>query len=1225
MGRPERKLDLDGGPLQRFAHGLRQLRNAAGPPSYRQLSRRAHFSVTALSEAAGGEVVPSLAVVLAYVEACGGDRAGWERRWHQLLAELTPARPVVDDDESEAPYLGLATFEPADADRFFGRERLVEQLCERLAEWPFLALFAPSGAGKSSLLRAGLLPAIANGTVAGGGEWPRVVMTPGEHPVEELSVQLANVGNIAAGPVHETLTGDPGGLRLMVRQIVADRCRKARVLLVVDQFEEVFTLCRDEGERSAFIDMLVAAAGEPAARVVLGVRADFYARCAAYPKLVTALHNRQVLIGPMAEDDLRQVIVGPARRAGLKVESALVEVAVADTRDQPGALPLLSHALLETWRRRGPTLTLADYVSAGGVEGAIAQTAERVYAGLSPVQQQFARELFLRLTAFGEGTEDTRRRAAPAELLGGRDAAVALVLSRLTTARLVTVDEDCVTVAHEALIRGWPRLRAWLAEDRDLLLAHRRLTETAAEWDQHGRDDSYLYRGRRLVEWEGRPLDRLNDLETAFLAAGRRRNAQERHVRLRRTRVALVGLGATVAVIGVLAAAALVQADRADAQRDLATSRQLVVEARNQLQLDPALAAGLARRAFSIRPTTEAEMVLRQAVADYRVRAAVPVGSAQAYAVAFSPEGRHLAATGADGAVRVWAWNAETVSGDPVVLRGHQGNVWSAVFSLDGRRLATAGADGIIRIWPADGAGSPLELRGHTGTVWALAFSPDGTRLASAGEDSTVRVWNTDGVTSPVVLRGHRGDTAGVAFTPDGRRLASSGHDRTVRIWDLATRTMLTVLSGPLAGTKTLAFSRDGTSLFASSADGAAWVWPTSGGQARATLRGHQGTVEGLALSRDGRWLATASDDTTVRVWPTSGGGDPLVLRGHDHTVWAVAFSPDGSRLVSAGEDGMIRIWDPRGPGDPVMLRGHEGGAWTAAFGPDGRRVYSGGVDGVVRVSTLDERTEPRQLRGHDAEVLGVTVSADGRRVASASRDGTVRIWDVAGTGDPVVLRGHEGPVWLAAFSPDGERVASAGKDGTLRIWNTTGAGVPLVRHAESGQFRYVAFSPDGAHVATAGEDGTVRIWDAAGTTEPLILRGHQGLAWAVAFSPDGRSVASAGIDGTARIWSLSGKRAPLIMRGHQGFVWHVAFSPDGRWLASAGKDGTLRLWRTAGDGPPLTYRGFGASVETVAFSPDGTHLLTTHDDGAVRVWRCDACRPTAQVLSLAGSIDNQR
>lgn len=1218
MGRPERKIDPEAGPLERFAHDLRLLRESAGRPSYRELSKRAAFSVTALSEAAGGQIVPTLAVVLGYVKACGGDPAEWETRWRELLAALTPAGPAVQKDVEPAPYLGLATFEAADERWFFGRRELVDDMRERLSEQALLALFAPSGAGKSSLLRAGLLPAVAH-----SGEELGVLMTPGDHPVEALAVLLATRMDLAAASVHQALTSGPTGLRLTLRQLLANRAGAAGVLLVVDQFEEVFSLCRDEDERRAFIGMLVAATGEPGVRIVLGARADFYARCATYPEMVAVLRDRQMLIGPMSEENLREVIAGPARQAGLRVESALVEVAVKDCHGEPGPLPLLSHALLETWRRRkGSVLTLADYAAAGGVQGAIARTAEQVYAALDPVQQRLAREVFLRLTAYGEGTGDTRRRATPAELLGGRDPqAMAVVLSRLTEARLVTTDLDCVTVAHEALIAGWPRLRTWLAEDRDLLRAHRRLTEAAAEWERHGREDGYLYRSARLAHWQDQPLDRLNNVETAFLTASRRQEMRERTMRLRRIRLAFFGLTAAVTVVSVLAVVALTQVRRATAERDLASSRQLTAEARGQLQLDPARAVTLARRAYAVRATPDAEMVLRQAVADYRIRGTASLGGAKAYSVAFSPDGTRLAATGSDGAVRVWTWNGRTVTEPPLVLHGHEGDVWFAAFSSDGRQLATAGADGTIRIWPADGRGVPRQLRGHEGIVWTVAFSPDGSRLASAGADTTIRVWDTRRAIEPVVLRGHRGIASGVAFAPDGRTLASASHDRTVRIWDLRTHVTRALLRGPLDATKTLVFDRAGTRLYASSIDGAVWAWSTRGGDAQATWRGHQGTVEGLALSPDGRWLATTSDDTTVRVWPATGDGEPLVLHGHHHRVWSVAFSPDGTRLVSAAEDGRILVWDPRGAGDPIVLRGHGGAVWRAVLSPDARTVYSGGVDGILRVWNLARPGPAVTVRGHHGDILGLTVSTDGRRVATNSLDGTVRVWDTAGAAAPVVLRGPPEGVWGAAFSPDGRRVAGVG-DSVLRIWDTAGHGKPWTLDAKAEKLVHVAYSPDGKRLATAGKDGTIRVWDDAGNGKPAILRGHDGYVYAVAFSPDGTRLGSVGIDGTVRIWPLTGNAQPTTLRGHRGFVWQLSYSSDGRWLISAGKDGTVRVWNTAANSFPVTYSGFGASVESVDIGPDGTRMATAHDDGTVRVWRCDACAPIADVLAVARRLD---
>ncbi|MEV4749745.1 hypothetical protein AB0K21_25475 [Streptosporangium sp. NPDC049248] len=1230
MGRPERALDPDAGPLQRFASELRQLRTEAGRPSYRELSRRAHYSVTALSEAAGGEVFPTLAVTLAYVGACGGDAELWEKRWRTLAAEFASADAAERaDKDADAPYLGLVTFDPGDADRFFGRRELVGELCARLEDTSLLAVFGPSGSGKSSLLRAGLLPALWDGALRGSKAWPTLLLTPGEHPLEELAIAMANEMGTGASVLHAGLLAEDGSARLDIGQLLEGRPKSARAVIVVDQFEEVFTLCRDERERMAFLDWLLTAADgtDGRARVVLGARADFYARCAEYPPLVAALRDRQLLIGPMDEEDLRQVVTGPAARAGLKVDRALVEAILGDCRREPGALPLLSHALLETWkRRRGDAMTLAGYRAAGGIQGAIAQSAERVYDEAGDRERPLVKNVFLRLTALGEGTEDTRRRVAPAELLSGPNGtAVATVLTRLTEARLLTVDEDSVQVAHEAVIRSWPRLRGWLAEDRELVRLHRRLTEAAAEWEQHGRADELLYRGIRLTAWDGRELDRLNDSERAFLEAARAREARERAAAGRRARRLLISVTAVGMVVCALAVMALVQADRARYEQNLAYSRQLAADARGQLQLDPQLSLLMARRAYEVSPTAEAAAILRQAVVDSRVRLILPVDGGKVCGVAFSPDGRLLATSSGDGTVRVWRTTGRGLPvGDPVVLRGHEGQAWSPVFSPDGRYLATAGVDGTVRVWDLTGGDRPAVLRGHTGEVWNVSFSPDGRRLASAGDDGTVRVWKAvdggwAGAEAPsAVLRGHRGRALGVAFSPDGRHLATGGGDGTVRLWDPEGEARPTVLRGHENSVENVAFSPDGRRLVSASTDGTARLWDIPGDGSSMVLRGHDGTVEGVAFSRDGRRIASVGNDGTVNVWSAGDTIAPLLLSGHRGTVWGADFSPDGRILASASDDGTVRLWDVTAVGDAVIMRGHTGEVWDAALSPDGRRVADAGSDGTVRIGDVTGKGSTVVLSPGGGEMLGVSFSPDGRRVASATRDGVVRVWDASGRGEPIALRGHLETVWNAAFSPDGWRLVSGGSDGTVRVWDLSGRGEPLVLRGHRGLVRQVAFGPDGRRVASAGEDGTVRVWDVSGHGEPVVLRGHQGMVWGVSFSPDGRRLTSGGSDGTVRVWDVSGRGEPVVLRGHRGLVWSVSFSPDGQWVASSGNDNTVRIWAAAGVGEPVVFHGYGASVESVEFARDSRDLVTAHGDATVRVWRCDVCGPMEEVLRLA-------
>ena len=532
------------------------------------------------------------------------------------VAELPPA-------DVTCPYMGLAAFEADDAEYFFGREELVAEMTARLAGTRFLAVVGPSGSGKSSLVRAGLLPAIWSGALPGSQDWLTLVLSPGSHPLEELAVRIALLGGYTAGSLLRELEEDHRSLHLAIKQALAGKPDAEKLLLVVDQFEEIFALCRDDYECQRFIDaLLYAVEAEGSCTIVVPtIRADFIGRCAEYPALAARMSD-SLLVGPMSEAELRQAIEGPAAIVGLQLEPGLPETILGDVAGEPGALPLMSHALLETYaRRRGATLTLSGYAASGGVAGAIAQTADTVYAGLVDEQQALVRSIFLRLTELGEeGAQDTRRRVAPSELIRREEESTAVenLVRRLADARLVTTGEDTVEVTHEALIREWPLLRDWLDEDREGLRVHRHLTVAAVEWERLERDPGELYRGARLAsaaEWSEAHGELLNLLEREFLAASKdlawRRQAEEEAQRQReleaaqalaaeqqkraeeqaqaagrlRQRALLLGVALVMALIAVVAAAFLW--NRSSNQARLAASRELSMAAQSDLEVDP--------------------------------------------------------------------------------------------------------------------------------------------------------------------------------------------------------------------------------------------------------------------------------------------------------------------------------------------------------------------------------------------------------------------------------------------------------------------------------------------------------------------------------------------------------------------------------------------------------------------------------------------------------------
>ncbi len=1177
-----------------------------------------------------------------------------------IPAITTPIKATISN-----PYRGLQAFEEADANLFYGRVQFTEQLLSHLSSTRFLAVIGPSGCGKSSVVKAGLIPALRKGRIPGSENWFVVEMKPGFQPFAELATALRPVAVNPPPSLLEPLQKDKQGLLRVLRRILPDNQHgeRSQVVLFIDQFEELFTQVEDKTIQQLFLDNLLTAIQDPLSqlRVVVTLRADFYDQPLQYPPLGELLRQHSELALPLTPSEIEEAIIKPPATVGVHLDTQLTAAIMADVQEQPGALPLLQYALTELFdHRQNNTMILSAYQEIGGIAGALSRRAEEIYDAQDNKGKAATRQLFMRLITLGEEENQrhelpvTRRRGYQSELFALQTsgefekADIEAVIAEYGRFRLLTFDrnpltrEPTVEVAHEALLREWPRLRAWLEKSKSDIRQQQLLASAAFEWLKAEQNEGYLLQDARLIHfsaWANQNRVALTQQEQAFLRASQtasqkqqaaeearqqkeletaqqlaqteRQRAEEQSRANRRLRWQAVFLAGALLIAAVLA----VLADNASRRAN-----------------ENALAA---QTSANIASTREAD-----ALVEAEQRATAEFVAIQEREEAQSQE-RQAQARALAGAAK----NNIQVDPELSVLLALQ--AVETTYQQDGTWVPEA----VDALHDSIQSISRLQLVWHNpgGAMNGIIYSADGAYLGTstllADQDIMTTVWDVE--TGQILF--HL-PTSIASFSQDNQRLMTWGataSNLAWDIWDVATAEKMQTINVFVPDLNTTtggALSLDWQYMALRYEDNRATIWDMTSKEKLLELTGHSDMVNSVEFSPDNRYVATAGLDGLFKVWPMPTNNDDapqepesLITFEHADSIEAFAFSADSNYVATASRDQTAVIWNLKASlaeGFPVAettisLAAHKEPIKQITFNEDGSLLAAASQDGVINIWHTQTGQLYLTFISNDL-TRSIAFSPDGTHLLAANDAGLIQTWDIAPTGGKewLTLTGHDGAVNRAIYSPDGSQIVTVSSDGTIKIWNATSGDLKRTIAGHSDQVRAVTFCPDGSCLVTASNDRLVKFWDIDTGRELSSIDAYRHLpinpipennVLDLVFTANGSRLLSVGMDNEPDMWDVGTKKHIMSLVGHDYNVVSAADSPDGQSVATIGPDGMMIIWDSQTGEQRFIQQTTEYGSKDVAFSPDGNRLATADNDGAVRVWDLQAQAGERLLLTLSG------